>query len=228
MIRAVLFDAAGTLIRLRETVGASYAKIALRHGMELDPGATDAAFRQVWKAMPPMGSPPDPHGDRCEKSWWRRIVENVLDRLGADESSASREAYFEDLFDSYARPEMWQAYPETQATLEPLRASGLRLFVLSNFDARLLRVLAGLGLDHYFETIFYSGAIGHAKPSREIFDHAVAEIGLGRHECLHVGDDPEADWAGARRAGLQAFELDRRRHDLRAVLEHPELPVFSD
>lgn len=232
-IHAVLFDAAGTLIHLRESVGAGYSRVASRHGMDLDPAATDAAFRSAWQAMPPMGSALGNNRDRSEKLWWRTIVDRVLDQFPqtAAASASDRDAYFDELFDSYASPDAWLPFPEVASVLDTLNHHGLRLFVLSNFDARLLAVLEGLRLSQHFEEVFYSGSIGHAKPSPEIFDHALAGIGLPASDCLHVGDDPDADWQGARDAGLAAIELDRSNHDLRMVLEAlklPQLPDFSD
>jgi putative hydrolase of the HAD superfamily len=217
-IRAVFFDVAGTLIHLRESVGEGYSRIARRHGMRLDPDETDAAFRSAWRAMPPMGSPLGEEADRSEKNWWRAIVGQVLDHFPPT-ADADRDAYFEELFESYAMPNAWRPFPEAAEVLESLQSSKLRLFVLSNFDARLLPVLDGLGLSQHFEAIFYSGAIGHAKPSPEIFHHALCSAGLQAAHCLHVGDDPHADWEGARTAGLRVFELDREHNDLRALLD---------
>ena len=195
--------------------------------MELDPSTTDVAFRQAWKTMPPIGTSLEPGGPHSEKDWWRALVYQVLDQLPSL-PSIDRGAYFEDLFASYADPAAWVVFPEIPAVLDSLKNQGLPLFVLSNFDARLLPVLDGLGLSPYFEKIFYSEAIGHAKPSPESFAYALRQIGLPADECLHVGDDPSADWLGARRAGLRVFELDRSTQDLHALLEGPGVPDFSD
>ena len=227
IIRAIFFDAAGTLIHLRESVGTGYARVARRHGFLLYPAQTDEAFRRIWKSMPPMGSPLGASEDRSEKSWWRWLVEQLLDEVapcGCDD----RDAFFEDLFAEYAKPDLWRVFPEVNEVLDALSDSGQRLFVLSNFDARLLPVLEGLGLSRYFENIFYSGEIGHAKPSPEIFQHALDQIDLPAATCLHVGDDPVADWRGARAADIEALELDRSKRDLRALFDLPNLPDFSD
>ncbi len=61
-VSCVFFDAAGTLIRLREPVGEAYARIAARHGIEVDPQSVETAFLQAWKTTPPLlhpdGEPP--------------------------------------------------------------------------------------------------------------------------------------------------------------------------
>ena len=78
-IRAIFFDAAGTLFRLRKSVGHGYSEVARRHGIDLDPTTTDAAFWQAWSTMPPMGSSLAPHDDRSEKTWWHAIVDRTLE-----------------------------------------------------------------------------------------------------------------------------------------------------
>ena len=55
-IRAVLFDAAGTLIELAESVGETYARIAERFGVALPASRLDDAFYRVWASAPPMMS----------------------------------------------------------------------------------------------------------------------------------------------------------------------------
>lgn len=228
-IQATVFDAAGTLIHLRDPVGVGYSRVARRHGFDLDAEAAEIAFRRAWKSMPRFGTTDSGRGggDHAEKAWWRELVFQVLE-IAAPDPPAGSEAYFEDLFVEYSKPELWRPFPEVVTTLENLSSRRLRLFVLSNFDSRLLPVLEGHGLLPYFEEIFYSGAIGHAKPSLEAFDHAMSRIGLPASSCLHVGDDPLADWQGARSAGLQVFELDREQVDLSNLLELPNLPDFSD
>lgn len=227
-IQAVFFDAAGTLIHLAQTVGEGYSQVAKRHGIELDPEATDRAFRIAWRSMPPMGSPLGEDGNRSEKHWWRIIVDRVLDSSPPDPPPELRDSYFEDLFESYADPLQWRLYPEVPEILGTLKQQGLRLFVLSNFDSRLLRILDGLGLSEEFEEVFYSGAIGHSKPSAQAFDHGLRSCGLSAAQCLHVGDDPEADWQGAANAGFQVFRLDRKLGDLRPLKNLHQMPDFSD
>ena len=43
----MLFDAAGTLIELREPVGETYARVARAHGVALSPDQLEATFRMA-------------------------------------------------------------------------------------------------------------------------------------------------------------------------------------
>ena len=51
-LKAVFFDAAGTLFRLTKTVGDHYADVSREVGLDLDPHALEPAFHAAWKQMP--------------------------------------------------------------------------------------------------------------------------------------------------------------------------------
>jgi FMN phosphatase YigB (HAD superfamily) len=48
-----------------------------------------------------------------------------------------------------------------------------------------------------------------AKPAQAFFAHALAAVGVAAGEAVMIGDGPEADVAGAKRAGLRAIWLNR-------------------
>ncbi|OAI42977.1 hypothetical protein AYO41_03070 [Verrucomicrobia bacterium SCGC AG-212-E04] len=102
--------------------------------------------------------------------------------------------------------------------LQNLRARGLGLGVISNFDRRLFANLEDVGLTSCFDHITISSEVGADKPHARIFERALAAFEVAPHEALHVGDDPVRDWAGAEAAGLGVFRLERPVNDLRALL----------
>jgi len=89
------------------------------------------------------------------------------------------------------------------------RARGLRVAVVSNFDGRLPGLLDGLGLTPALDLAVWSSAAGAAKPAREIFEVAARDLGVDLADVCHVGDDVDADIAGAEAAGAMAVHLDR-------------------
>ena len=113
---------------------------------------------------------------------------------------------------------------------ETLRARGLKLAILSNWDSRLHRVVAGLGWRGYLDHVFVSADLGVEKPAPAIFSHAATALGCAPGEILHVGDSIEHDIAGALAAGWHAAwldhgkptELDPRALRLRSLTELPE------
>ncbi len=225
MLKAILFDAAGTLIYLPESVGVHYARVARDFGVTLDPSALDQAFRRAWRAMPARAATADgaarPDDD---KPWWRELVGRVLnDTLPAAEAGLGSDGfdcdgYFTAVYAHFAKPGVWAAFPEAVEVLAELHGQGLALGVVSNFDQRLRPVLADLGLARFFQSTILSSEVGADKPAARIFERALAELGVAAEETLHVGDDPERDWA-ATQWGLQVFELDRPNNDLRGALD---------
>ena len=93
--------------------------------------------------------------------------------------------------------------------LEALRAGGIRLLVVSNWDSSLPPLLEALGIRGYFDGVLGSALFGASKPGRAIFDEAVRLAGVGRAEALHVGDSIHDDYHGAREAGIRALLVDR-------------------
>jgi len=202
VLRGVLFDAAGTLMETREPVGASYARIARKYGVTAGVSEVSAAFRRVFHHAPGLafgpGHPPD-ELRRMERRWWRDLVAETFGGLG---QFTDFEAYFAELFEFFGDPANWIADPQAAAVLEELRAQRLFLGVLSNFDYRLYRILEGLDLARYFDSVTISSEAGYAKPSPGAFQAALARHGLSPAETLHVGDSEHHDLAGAEALGI--------------------------
>jgi putative hydrolase of the HAD superfamily len=212
--KVIFFDAAGTLFRLPHSVGSHYAEVAARHGVRLDAVAADKAFRSAWKAMPRPAETRGPRADD-DRRWWEVLVTRVLDDLGA---RLDRPAYFSELWDEFAKPGVWELFPDTHSTLVAL-GQQFRLGVISNFDSRLHTILAHLGIAHFFEHVVVSSEVGADKPSPRIFAEALDRFDVAAEFALHVGDDPEADWAGGVESGLSVFRLQRPETSLRDLLQ---------
>jgi putative hydrolase of the HAD superfamily len=202
MIRVVTFDAAGTLIRLVDPPGHTYAKKARLFGYDLDPVRVQDAFGVVWKSLapPPDSGGPQPDDDR---HWWRTLVAQTIDQ--AQYKIDRFDDYFKEVYETFARSGVWELFPSVPLILTELNRLGIRLGVISNFDRRLYAVLLHLGVRDAFEHVIISSEIGVRKPGARIFLEAAQRFGVSAHEILHVGDDPESDLWGARAAGLQAI-----------------------
>jgi putative hydrolase of the HAD superfamily len=202
-LAAVTLDAGGTLFDVAEPVGATYARIAARHGIAVEPARLDAAFGDAFRAAPPLafpGASPTRLADH-ERAWWYAIARHAF---GDAAASPGFDACFADLFAHYARAGAWRVYPEVPAVLAELRTCGLALAVVSNFDQRLVGLLAELGLAPLVDAVVYSGRAGAAKPDPRIFREAVAALGVAPEDALHAGDALSADVEGARAANLHA------------------------
>jgi HAD superfamily hydrolase (TIGR01509 family) len=101
-------------------------------------------------------------------------------------------------------------YPESETVLRRLREMGLKLYVVSNWDLRLVDVLEDLDWLRYFDGVIASAVVGVEKPDTGIFEEALRLSGVRRDRTLHVGNDPLADVKGAARAGIDTVLVDRK------------------
>lgn len=131
------------------------------------------------------------------RPFWRFIVEKS--------TGCANEALFEELYQYYIRPEAWQLAPGAVSALNKLRAAGVRLAVVSNFDTRLRPILTALEVDKLFDAVVVSAEVGAEKPNPVIFETAMQQLGVRPYEVVHVGDDRRNDVWGARDAGVAAW-----------------------
>ena len=215
-LKAIFFDAAGTLFHLPRGVGYHYALVGEEIGLKLDSRQLDRAFAVGWNAMPPREAIDGPR-ENDDKDWWRGLVDLVLDQTAPSLGELDRDNFFEIAYEHFAEAGVWELYPEVLEVLEKL-SPRFQLAVISNFDGRLRMVLEQLGVSKFFKHVFLSSELGADKPDPEIFRRALRLIKLGPNEVLHVGDDPERDWKAASAAGLSIFQLDRKKNSLRDLL----------
>lgn len=209
-IKAVFFDAAGTLIKPARSVGESYAAIAAKHGKEVSSTNITERFRTCFDAAPRLAFPGATEDTvaALERDWWKSLVAQVFEPWSP---FVRFEEYFAELFAYFASPNAWTLYPEVLETLTSLKERDLILDVISNFDSRLVRILDGLGAGAQFENIFVSSRVGYAKPDRRIFNAALSYYGLAPAQALHVGDSEINDLSGANQAGLKGILVERRK-----------------
>jgi putative hydrolase of the HAD superfamily len=216
MIKAIFFDAVGTLFRLTKTVGDHYAYVGREVGLDLDAQNLERAFHTAWKQMPQRAVIDGPL-ENDDKHWWSELVDLVLDKVAPSLSELDRDNFFEIAYEHFAEAGVWELYPEVPGVLEQLQPR-FQLAVISNFDGRLRLILQHLGISKFFRHVFVSSELCADKPDPEIYQRALKFIDLKPNEVLHVGDDPERDWQAATAAGLSIFRLDRQKNSLRDLL----------
>jgi putative hydrolase of the HAD superfamily len=215
-LKAIFFDAVGTLFYLTKTVGDHYALVGDEIGLKLDAQQLDRAFHAAWKQMPQRPAIDGPR-ENDDKGWWRELVDRVLDQVTPSLSEFDRDNFFEIAYNHFAETGVWELYPEVTNVLRKLRPR-FQLAVISNFDGRLRFILEHLGISKFFAHLFISSELGADKPDPEIYWLALKLINLKSNEVLHVGDDRERDWKAASAAGLSVFRLDRHKNSLRDLL----------
>ena len=207
--QVVFLDAVGTLFGLREPVGETYARLAAMHDIQVNAAVLEAAFRAEWKDLPPPGHPEGFPPADDDRAWWMLLVRRTFDKAtGHALEDESFPALFDALYAHFALPEAWRLFPDVVPALQILRHHA-RMFVLSNFDRRLHAILSGLCIAEYFEAVVVSSEVGASKPHPRIFQAALKMAGVPAQECLHVGDEENADVLGAEAVGIPALRIER-------------------
>ena len=208
-IRAVLFDAVGTLIELREPVGETYARMARPFGVALPARRVDDAFRRVLRQAPPLVFPDAIAAEtsRRERDWWRTLVRSTFLATDSTVRFSDFDAFFEGLYRAFSEPDAWSCRHGCRETLAELRARGLTTGVVSNFDRRLPGLLAALALAPLLDDVVLPSDAGAEKPDPRIFQLALERLGTPAAASVFVGDSAERDVAGARAAGMRAIDV---------------------
>jgi putative hydrolase of the HAD superfamily len=217
-VRAVFFDAVGTLIHPEPSAGAIYASVGRRFGSRLDPAEVRRRFALVFDEEEHADAADGFRTDEArEVRRWRAIVARVLDDV------EDRQGCFEALYEHFARPAAWRVEPGAGEVIRRLREGGLAVGIASNFDARLRGVLNGLDGVSIGGPVLISSEVGWKKPAREFFKLLCHSVSSDPQEVLFVGDDLDNDYAGARAAGLHALLFDPLRRSPEALAALAEL-----
>ena len=146
---------------------------------------------------------------RYADAWFGAFVERIFcARLGLARSELA--PLLDELFARFEDPATFRLYPGARALLETARERGLVLGVISNWSARLPRVLAGMGLEGAFDFVLCSALERMEKPEPAIFEAALERAAVQPEEALHAGDHPERDVQAALAVGLRAALVDHR------------------
>ncbi len=197
-IKAVTFDAGGTLLEPWPSVGHIYAEVAAGFGVrDADPAQLNQQFVAAWRAK---------RGFDYSRAAWLDLVERSFAGL----AEPLPDGFFPAVYERFTEPDAWHVFDDVLPTLDALAQHGTRLAVVSNWDERLEPLLARLGLRDRFEVVVVSCHAGFTKPAPGIFAAALERLGLPPEATLHVGDSLIEDVTGARAAGLHARLI--RRH----------------
>jgi len=190
-IRAIFFDAGNTLIF---------------HRVELLAAERSGKAKLDGWLWPQIRSGQVPR--IVDRVYWEAYLKTLVERLAIPEKN--REQVMRRVAEGFRDIQLWsRVLPDTLPFLEALSAQGYTLGVISNSVGTIADQLGRLDLARHFDAIIDSAIVGVEKPHPEIFQIAVARVGVKPSEAVFVGDTYATDLGGAQLAGLHGVLMDR-------------------
>ena len=207
-LRAVFFDVGNTLVYPYPSVGEVCRQVLAEEGHIHDLSAIDAYLPLVDQFYEDRYRSDDTFWtDEAETSQvWVGMYSLLCRKLGID---VGAERIARRVYDEFGDSGRWRAYDDVAPAFERLRARGLRLGLISNWDSRLQRIIDGLGLGELLDTVVSSADVGLHKPDPRIFELACERLGVTPQQAAHVGDHHYADIVGASAVGMLPVLIDR-------------------
>jgi putative hydrolase of the HAD superfamily len=207
--RAVLFDVGNTLLYPHPSVAEVCREVLADAGHTHDLSAieplmplVDAYYEDRYRADDTFWT-----DEEEVSSVWVGMYSLLCRRLGIDEDA---EVIARRVYDAFGDVSRWRAFPDVAPAFERLKARGVLVGIVSNWDRRLPSLLKGLGLGALVDTVVTSAEVRLHKPDPRIFELACRRLGVEPEHCAHVGDHFYADVLGAQVAGLVPVLIDRK------------------
>jgi putative hydrolase of the HAD superfamily len=192
MINTVLLDLDGTMLD-RENSLRVYFHRQVKRLAELVGQIPYMPYIQRYMELEAHG-----HGDKGE----------AFDRIEAEFGLANGSGAIL-LQDYHAHfPDICVPFPRLHQTLAECRRRGWKLGIVTNGRPQSQNPkIDGLGIRDYFDTILISATEGVRKPDAEIFNLALQRLDANAAQTVMVGDNSQADIAGAQGAGIKGIWL---------------------
>lgn len=219
-IRLVTFDITGTLLRFRRSPSEQYVDVAESFGYTIAPALLSASFTNEFKLMekrhPNYGK--TTYG-MTYTDWWRVLVANTFLKCNGNIPKDELLNIANELITQFKTDKSWMLVDGTVEVIAKIKEAGISIGVISNFDGGLEEILKNMKLPE-FDFVLSSYTCGVAKPNPHIFQTALKLAGnVKPQHSLHIGDNFELDYLGAKSAGWSAV-LVNPSNDLNEIRRH--------
>jgi len=218
-VELLCLDAGNTVVFLDHT---RLARIAGEHGFAT---TADALVRAEGEAKVALEEKREHHvawsrahvqAARGWAAWFATLLHAAglpLDRVPA---------MLDAMWPEHASRNLWSLVPEGLVdALAAVRATGVRVAVVSNSEGKLEPLLVDLGVRGALDLVVDSGIVGVEKPDPRIFRIALERFEVAPARALHLGDVYATDVLGARAAGVRVALVDPHGH---LSGRHPDVP----
>lgn len=232
MIKAILFDLDGTLIKDKEVTDYAFIQVTaiLRNYRKINEDnfkeTVKSVAKSIWKTSPHHLIDPDIDHDEIEGLWANYSTGEGLTIKTLNEWSYEYrvktwtevlnllEIYEQDLvircMDQFINARQnYELYPDSKSILEELSKS-FKLGLITNGVSILQRQkVRGSNIGHFFDEIVVSGEVNSHKPDSKIFHHICKQLNVKPHECVMIGDNVVKDIKAAKTINMSTILINR-------------------
>lgn len=158
----------------------------------------------------------------------RQVLSDILHRMGFDHFDAEFVHSALRVMFSIAESH-WQPEEDAIPLFRDLKQRGYLVGLISNAsdDENVQNLIDKGGLRPYLDMVVSSASYGFGKPGKEIFQFALAELGIHPSEAVMVGDTLRADILGANRMGMKSIWITRRARNSDQPIINPEMQPWK-
>jgi len=201
-VKVVLFDLGGTLVSISNSqIPRVMKRILDRCGI----GRSLEEISQAWKEAE-KGLDFRDLTELLDKFWveWnKRILRNL--RVESNNRTLAR----------FIATHWWDysdisLYPDAEEVLPLLKRREAKIGLVTNgLQSDVDEILPKVNLQDFFDIVVVIDTLRKMKPDVEVFHYALQKLKTTPSSAIFIGDELEADYKGAQRAGLMAYLIDR-------------------
>ena len=212
-IRAIAFDANGTLVKIRtddhmEGIFRAVGHFLTYQGIDLRRHQVRDRYFELMKQQQLDSPESEPEYDAV-LIWQTIIAESQSDftRSLPPEKITQLPLFLAEMYRGISRKTL-KLYPHVRKMLDTLRGQIPMALVTDAQSAYARGELHKVGILQYFDPIVVSGDHGFRKPDPRLFQRAIDAMGVPANNTLYVGNDMHRDIYGAKAAGMQTMMFD--------------------
>ena len=201
-VKAVLFDLGGTLVKTAE-IPPVMKRILRDCGIDRSLEEISQAWRKVDEKLNFRDLP-----ELLDEFWVQWNV-RILRTLQVNSDTRRLAEFIATHWWDYSDVTL---YPDAERMLLLLKEKGLKIGIVTNgLQSDVDEILPKVGLQDFFDIVVVIDTLRKMKPHVEVFRYALQKLEAVPSEAIFVGDEIEADYKGAKGAGLTVYLVDRDR-----------------
>ena len=197
MNKVIFWDFDGTLVKSNQ----SFLSSLLRAVADAQVQVPEEACSRFLKTACSWYFPEVTYEGRTGELWWQDLLFKLEKFLTGCSVPVDKIPRISAGFRQYAVSYPYEAYEDAVSVLRAAQALGFHNYILSNNFPELNSSVCRCGFSPYVQEVLLSSLLGAEKPHGHIFS-AARKLAGNPSLAVMVGDNPAADIAGARAAGL--------------------------